>query len=24
LLGINEMMLLCRTLDDAVSKLTDR
>ena len=24
LLGINEMMSLCRTLDDAVSKLTDR
>src|ERR1700752_1847433 len=24
LLGINEMMCLCRTLDDAVSKLTDR
>jgi anti-sigma B factor antagonist len=24
LLGINEMMLLCRTLDDAVGKLTDR
>jgi anti-sigma B factor antagonist len=23
LLGINEMMSLCRTLDDAVSKLTD-
>ena len=24
LLGINEMMSLCRTLDDAVNKLTDR
>ncbi len=24
LLGINEIMPLCRTLDDAVSKLTDR
>jgi anti-sigma B factor antagonist len=24
LLGINEMMCICRTLDDAVSKLTDR
>ena len=24
LLGVNEMMCLCRTLDDAVSKLTDR
>jgi anti-sigma B factor antagonist len=24
LLGINEMMTLCRTLDDALSKLTDR
>lgn len=24
LLGINEMMSLCRTLDDAVSKLTDQ
>src|ERR1700754_1181864 len=24
LLGINEMMCLCRTLDDAVSKITDR
>jgi len=24
LLGINEMMCLCRTLDDAISKLTDR
>jgi anti-anti-sigma factor len=24
LLGINEMMTLCRTLDDAISKLTDR
>ena len=24
LLGINELMCLCRTLDDAVSKLTDR
>ena len=24
LLGINEMMCLCRTLDDAISKITDR